>query len=526
MIPTELEPGTTLMGRYTLQRRLGRGYGGETWLAEGPSGSMAIKILSAQDDPEGRRQADLLREATLLRGFDHPHVVGYRGIHDLAEEGWTLLVTDFVEGGDLEALVLARRAPYSPDEVARLGLQLVLAVQALHEHHCLHRDLKPSNVLVTQEQSDLPLLRIADFGISRPMVGGRARPSQPLGSLGYASPEQFGTSELTAASDRYALGGILLFLATGHHPPPITAQHRCGMIEALVLRAQGSEDGEAHRLGSLIEGLMAPQPEDRPDLDRCQQVLEALEAGRELPPTPAEPPAAAAPAAGQDHATMALDQLPPALQDHPPAPDDEPTPPVPAPARTPKLHLRRAGPIIPLLLVLGVAAAWATVRPFQRWGDETIQHPTPSPDPEPDIPEPIDEVLLTEGEPIATPDPLPDPQHEHEHEHEHEHDPQPEPEPTPVPEPTSTEPEALPSTLVINSRPTGAKATVDGASAGATPRELTIPPKGALITLDLDGYEPLHARCPGSLPSGTLLCWDFRVAGPCRRSVMSCEPIQ
>ncbi|MFH1468852.1 MAG: serine/threonine-protein kinase, partial [Pseudomonadota bacterium] len=306
-----LGSGIVLMGRYTLARRLGHGLGGETWLAQGPSGEVAVKVLGAHEDPEGRRQGDLLREATLLRGLEHPHVVGYRGIHDLAEEGLTLLITDYVPGGDLEGLVQARSAPFGVAEVARLGLQLVDAVAALHARQCLHRDLKPSNVLVGAGEGGLPLLRVADFGISRSLVDGRARSSQPLGSLGYAAPEQYQAGELTPATDRFALGGILLFLATAHHPPPLALGQQAGLARALLRRAQGEGAEGLPELAALVEGLLAMEPDARADLDRCRAVLAALADGR--PPEGGAPEAGAPPPGASSRETLALEAPPLAL---------------------------------------------------------------------------------------------------------------------------------------------------------------------------------------------------------------------
>jgi hypothetical protein len=80
--------------------------------------------------------------------------------------------------------------------------------------------------------------------------------------------------------------------------------------------------------------------------------------------------------------------------------------------------------------------------------------------------------------------------------------------------------------LTVSSRPTGATITLDGWERGSTPATLPIPAGGAIIGLELENHPPLRARCEAPLPEGALLCWDFRVEGPCRRSVMNCEPIQ
>lgn len=266
-----LRPGEILLGRYQLITPLAEGAGGETWRAEGPDGPVVVKVVRGEDR---RRIADLLREAAVLRRARHPNVVGYREFSDRLYEDTTVLVTEFVPGGDLEEWVY-RVGPRPVTEVARCGLQIVDALAALAELGILHRDLKPSNVLV-QPTATGPRLRVTDFGISRPLWRGVARTTDRSLTPAYAAPEQHRGDALTQAADLYALGGILGFLATGQHPPEVTS-------------------APLHPgLASLREALMALEPAHRLTLDQAREALGALAHGQPLPtllpPTRTAPP--------------------------------------------------------------------------------------------------------------------------------------------------------------------------------------------------------------------------------------------
>ena len=219
--PSNYRPEQLLLGRYRLVRQLGTGLGGETWLAESSTGPVAVKVLPQSSDSD-RAIRSLIGEAHILRSIRHSNVVGYRGIIDLPEEELALLILDYVPGGDLKDHI-GRRGPYSATEGAQLGLQLIAALQALHGARVLHRDLKPSNVLVTSRPCELPLLQVADFGISRGISRGVAQATNVVLTPGFAAPEQYTSLQLTPAADIFALGPVLTFILTGNPP---TATHR------------------------------------------------------------------------------------------------------------------------------------------------------------------------------------------------------------------------------------------------------------------------------------------------------------
>ena len=107
--PPLFAAGRRIGGRYVLERRLGHGGMAVVWLAtdERLSRSVAIKVLSdtlsADHDYLGR----FAREAKLAAGLQHPNLVSVYD-YDAGERPW--LVMEYVEGGDLAALLRARRA--------------------------------------------------------------------------------------------------------------------------------------------------------------------------------------------------------------------------------------------------------------------------------------------------------------------------------------------------------------------------------------------------------------------------------
>lgn len=260
--------------RYELRRLLGKGGWGEVYLAAdrqlsdaGHEALVAIKVLSGRDRGPWARQR-LIDEATKARRVVHRHVVRVldRGVSDDDED---FIVYEHVEGGDLGEWLQDRRL--TAREAALLMAKIARGVQAAHAAGLVHCDLKPGNVLMTRE--DEP--RVADFGIAvrsgegidaiREHADGR-----PVGNIAFISPEQFRMEEgsLSAASDIYALGGMLYYLVSRRFPNGASLEEVARTHDPVEGRTappslRGTARGVNADLDAICRRAMAVRPEDR-----------------------------------------------------------------------------------------------------------------------------------------------------------------------------------------------------------------------------------------------------------------------
>ena len=103
-------------------------------------------------------------------------------------------------------------------DLKSIAKDLLNILQYLHTRNpiVIHRDLKPSNILLGDRSAHSPgEVCLVDFGSVQTAIQGGTRTI--VGTYGYMPPEQFG-GQTSAASDLYALGATLIFLATGKHP--------------------------------------------------------------------------------------------------------------------------------------------------------------------------------------------------------------------------------------------------------------------------------------------------------------------
>ncbi|KAK5880463.1 hypothetical protein CesoFtcFv8_023487 [Champsocephalus esox] len=90
------------------------------------------------------------------------------------------LVMEYCDGGDLNQYLLSR--PPDPQRNHSVVKQLCSAVAFLHSLGITHRDLKPDNVLVCVMPRG-PVVKVADFGLSKMGGGGGGRRADPAALL-------------------------------------------------------------------------------------------------------------------------------------------------------------------------------------------------------------------------------------------------------------------------------------------------------------------------------------------------------
>lgn len=176
-----------------------------------------LRGLSAQQSIEATDAFN--RELAILSGLSHPALPRIYD-HFTDAEHWYLAM-DFIEGETLERYVQPYQGRATGGllpiyEVLSIGLQLCSVLEYLHTHQppIIFRDLKPANIMRAAGGN----LYLIDFGVARYVKPGQAKDTLPLGSPGYAAPEQYGRAQTSPRSDIYSLGALLHYLLSGDDP--------------------------------------------------------------------------------------------------------------------------------------------------------------------------------------------------------------------------------------------------------------------------------------------------------------------
>lgn len=276
--PGALPPGTAV-GRYVVERLVGRGGMGVVYEAHDPEldRRVALKLLSpgAQaEEPSREAHGRLLREARALARLSHPNVVSVYDVGELREDVY--IAMELVGGTTLRRWLAGDHARH---EILAVLLAAGRGLAAAHASGLVHRDVKPDNIIV----GDDGRARLVDFGLvraagERTEIGGAAdvtgdsltRSGETVGTPAYMAPEQRRGGAIDPRADQFAFCVTACQALTGEYPldragaPPGV---RPGAARALPARLRRP----------LLRG-MAARPADR--FESMDALLAALSGER------------------------------------------------------------------------------------------------------------------------------------------------------------------------------------------------------------------------------------------------------
>jgi serine/threonine-protein kinase len=203
------------VGRYRLERRLGRGGMGAVYEATAPDGRrVALKVIlegDARASPDARRR--FVREARSTASVRGAHVVEILDADVDEATGTPFLAMELLKGTDLDHWI-AQLGPLPPEIAARVFLQACRGLVAAHAKGIVHRDIKPANLFLAEDAQGGVTVKVCDFGIAKstatdgldPTTAALTKTGGMLGSPIYMSPEQArNAKQVDARSDVWSL---------------------------------------------------------------------------------------------------------------------------------------------------------------------------------------------------------------------------------------------------------------------------------------------------------------------------------
>ena len=262
ILPGESLEGTTVEGRYLVEKELGHGGMGKVYLARDATlhhRRVVIKVLlqASLEDPYVVKKFQ--QEVEALSRIDHPNIVSVLGAGKLPSRE-PYIVMQYVDGVTLRSQIPAEGMDL--ERAAFILKQLGAALDDVHEQGIFHRDLKPENILLQVFRGNAELVKVVDFGIAKvkdSVVAPSTVNNAPVGTFLYMSPEQLrGGEKITAMSDVYSMAIIAYEMITGRRPfnpssaPQLLEMHREGVrLNPIDLRPMLATEARAILLRAL-----------------------------------------------------------------------------------------------------------------------------------------------------------------------------------------------------------------------------------------------------------------------------------
>ena len=257
-------PAPSDIGKYQIERELGRGASGVVYLARDTFRDtlVAIKRIHPhllQDPAQSTKYRRMLHnEAALAGQINHPHIVSLIDFDERANPPY--LVLEYVPGRSLEEHTTPDTLlPVS--EVLDIVFKCCNALEYAHCHGLVHRDIKPANLLLRNDGA----VKLTDFGAAVSQNSEVTQMAGLVGSPAYMSPEQIREEMLTQHSDMFSLGVVLYELLTGHKPfqgeTDYATIYKIGAEQPVPMRVLRPDLSNV--LDDVVRKALAKTPHDR-----------------------------------------------------------------------------------------------------------------------------------------------------------------------------------------------------------------------------------------------------------------------
>jgi len=207
-----------MLGRYQVEKELGKGAMGVVYLGKDPKIGrvVAIKTMALSQEFEGNELVDarerFFREAETAGRLQHQNIVT---IFDAGEEhDLAYIAMEFLKGKDLTAVSVPGHLLSVP-LVLSIVARVAQALSYAHKHNVVHRDIKPANIMYDAETDTV---KVTDFGIARITDSSKTKTGMVLGTPSFMSPEQLAGKKVDGRSDLYSLGVMMFQMLTGVLP--------------------------------------------------------------------------------------------------------------------------------------------------------------------------------------------------------------------------------------------------------------------------------------------------------------------
>jgi serine/threonine-protein kinase len=207
-----------MLGRYQIEKELGKGAMGVVYLGRDPKINrvVAIKTMALSQEFEADELVEVkerfFREAETAGRLNHQNIVT---MYDAGEEhDLAYIAMEFLKGKDL-VFCTKPNALLPLPQVMSIVARVAEALSYAHSNNVVHRDVKPANVMYEPESDQV---KVTDFGIARITDSSKTKTGMVLGTPSYMSPEQLSGKKIDGRSDLFSLGVTLYQMACGQLP--------------------------------------------------------------------------------------------------------------------------------------------------------------------------------------------------------------------------------------------------------------------------------------------------------------------
>lgn len=206
------ESSLGIESQYTLLSELGSGAYGVVWKARKNKTNEIFAVKKVSKRRAGAKGLrEVMGEVETMSLLNHPNIV--RLEETCQDDRFLWIVMEYEAGGELQGLLDAQLS--LPESLTRrVVIQLVMALEYIHDRGVVHRDLKPSNCLLSKNDF---VVKISDFGFAV-LAGADQCLTTYCGTMSFMAPEILQNMNYGRPVDMWALGVMTYLMFVGEYP--------------------------------------------------------------------------------------------------------------------------------------------------------------------------------------------------------------------------------------------------------------------------------------------------------------------
>ena len=199
---------------------------------------------------------NIQKEIDIQSKISHPNIVKLLYVKE-TETSYDLIM-EYAQNGNL-FYYIRKNESLSEDESFSIFIQVVNAVNFLHENDLIHRDIKPENILLFENN----VVKLCDFGWCVKLNGYQR--GTFCGTTEYMSPELVNHQGYGKENDTWSLGVLLYEMIHGYSPfkPDKNEFSPEEVIQNIINHNLTFNQQVSERCKKLIYGLLNPNINDR-----------------------------------------------------------------------------------------------------------------------------------------------------------------------------------------------------------------------------------------------------------------------
>lgn len=207
-----LPAGTVLNHRYHIEKPLGAGGFGMTYMGRDMKLNMPVAIKEYYESDAVSRKRQLAEAQTMARFSGEQNIVNVRDFFE--ENQKTYIVMEYLDGVTLKEY-LEKNGTLSMKQALDLLVPIMDVLEKIHRAGAIHRDVSPDNIMLTRDHK----VKLLDFGAARDYEGTEQKTMTVMLKPGYAPGEQYQSGKYQGPwTDVYAMCGVIYKCVTGKTP--------------------------------------------------------------------------------------------------------------------------------------------------------------------------------------------------------------------------------------------------------------------------------------------------------------------